>query len=62
LVYCNAEFLQLGLCSFPLWHLSAGALIIEELVNVKSRRVVRRRLCTTCLSEPFLLWAALATA
>jgi len=33
--------MQLGLCGFPLWHFSAGALIAEELSNVKGRRVAK---------------------
>jgi hypothetical protein len=31
----------LGLCGSPLWHFSVGALIIEELSNVKSHRVAK---------------------
>ena len=31
----------MGLCGFPLWHFSVGALVAEELFNVKSRRVAK---------------------
>jgi hypothetical protein len=37
----SAESLQLGLCGFPRWHFSVGALIAEELFNVKSRGVAK---------------------
>jgi hypothetical protein len=37
----SAESLRLGLCGFPLWHLTVGALITEELFNVKSRGIAK---------------------
>jgi hypothetical protein len=51
----STESLRLGLCGFPLWHFSVGALITEELFNVRSRGVAEAAALSylLCKSSPW---------